>query len=178
VIARYDGTNDPPVVERIGDDEHSSFGKRLRFSAFVFRWTWDLLIGTAAQRNKPVLHANESEVGPPELDFLLENLTECFRERRFRGRRLMKNPFTGMVIKLFPFRFAFRHRSGLVSIQCQASPVRRSTEAQWVLLGNTERDLFALAKLFWACGDFARTLTAENETGRKVLRRLHQYFRA
>ena len=90
----------------------------------------------------------------------------------------MKNPFTGKVIKLFPYRFAFRHRSGLVSIQCQASPVRRSTEAQWILLGNTERDLIALAKLFWACGDFARTLTAENETGRRILKRLRRHFRS
>jgi hypothetical protein len=176
-FARYDGTDDPPVVERLENVDRNPFGgKRLRFSAFVFRWAWRLLFDKAADRNTPVLHATETEVGPIELDFLLDNLTECFRARHFRGRRQMKNPFSGQIIKLFPQRFAFRHRCGLVSLQCQANPAKQQTQANWLLLGHTEVGLFELAKLFWACGDFSKTLTAGSESGNAVLARLHRHY--
>jgi hypothetical protein len=177
-VVQYDGTEDPPVVAQVGDVERDDFVKKgLRFSDFIFRQVWELVIFLAADHNEFALLANDCEVGPPELDFLLENAAECFRERRVRGRRLAKNPFTGEIVKLFPYRFAFRHSCGWLSVQCQTNPVRRPADGRWVLLGNSEEGLMTLAKLFWACGDFSRTLTAENESANAILKRLRRQFR-
>ncbi len=178
VVARFDATDDPPIFERVEDREtYPSFGKRLRFAEFVFRTIWYALIGTAEQFNKPTCEASGWRViSPIELDYIIESLTELFRERRYRGKRVMKNPFTGKIIKLFPYRFAFQHPSGFIAIRCQANPAKQSAESCWVVLGHSESDLFELAKLFWACGDFSKTLTAANETGKAVLTRLRRHY--
>jgi hypothetical protein len=177
VVAQFDGTDDPPVKERIrGQEQNPYMGKRLRFSEYVFRSVWNLLVEGADQLNKSCFEATNTAVGPIELDYLLEHLTEVFRERRWRGKCSTEHPFKDALIKLFPFRFAFQHSWGLVLVECQGSPVKKSVEARWTLVGNTAESLSALGKLLWACGDFSRTLTAGNARSKAILTRLQRHY--
>jgi hypothetical protein len=144
------------------------------FSVFVFRWVWDHFACHRPAARDLSLVAVEPAFSAMELDSLIDHFTEGPRQFAFRGRREMRNPFTGEIMKLYPHRFHFFDRTARVRVSCQGNPARAETEARWEIHGSSRDGLFQAAVRLWPCGTLSETLAAETRRAKSVLKRLRQ----
>jgi hypothetical protein len=146
------------------------------FSGFVFRWVWDHFTCYRPAARDLSLFAVEPTFSPMELDYLIDHFSEGHHQFAFRGRREMRNPFTGEIRKVYPRRFHFFDRTARVRVSCQGNPAREETEARWEIHGNSRDALFQAALRLWPCGTLSETLAAETRRAKAVLKRLRQKF--
>ncbi len=133
-----DGSDDPPVI---GDAMRD-----FPYSEFVLEMAWDC--GTDEMRPYVFLPDSGGVLGPPQLDFLIENFNELPR-----GIRLdtLRNPFRPSLGKADFYFFRFYGHSCRIRIRAEGDPAIAERPASWDLHADSEEQLFTALRFLWPC---------------------------
>jgi hypothetical protein len=147
-------------------------GEEGPFSVFVFLQTWERFFSSSAVTRGFRVRAEEPRFGPMELDYFIDRFAEGPRQISFEGDAERLNPFTGKMMKLYPYRFHFFSRTARVAVSCMGDPTRQEAEAWWAIQANSRKALLEVLRQLWPVGTLSETLTGMTRGGKAALKQL------
>jgi hypothetical protein len=156
----FDGTDDPPV-----DDGGTPPRNRGPFSAFVLDMAWG--VRTWPERLRAYLPDFGGVLGPPHLDFLIENFDELPRDK-WRGRR---NPFRPSAEEVDLFGYRFFGRGCRIRVVADGDATHAERAASWSVHAESESELFAALRFLWPCHGRPIVFSPPDEPGEEMARR-------
>jgi hypothetical protein len=187
VLVRLNKTNDPPVtMSWWGEAAYVTGGKMGSragepFSTFMFGYCWTRLIGlapyddpTALPDDAFFLYAQQCEVGPIEVDYLIDHFRAGpHRLVKFQAHRAI-NPFTEEEMSVFdPSMLLFFNQAVRIEIQCQGNPTEAEVKAEWRIHADSSEGLFEAATRLSAFG-LSKLFRSSTKNGAAVLRKLRR----
>jgi hypothetical protein len=142
------------------------------FSTFVFHQAWRRFFAADSVTRGFRVGASEPRFGPMELDYLIDHFTEGPRKVSFQGRSEMRNPFTGEMMKVYPYEFHFFSRTARVWVSCRGDAARQEVETSWEIQADSRKALREVLRQVWPVGTLSQTLTGRTRGGRAVLKQL------